>query len=477
MKDKNVSEGKKRKKHKKAPIIIAVIVAAVVVIRLAGLSASNQAGVPVSTTKAVRGDLQESISTSGTVESEDVRVIFAPVNGTLGEVNVEQGDAVKAGTLLVSYDMDQLERTMRQSQLQLEKSNAGYDGTMSQNSKNQYKLNEANVNLGVLNQQIEDNKAYLKNLQSQLEEYLRDNSDSLAVEAIELQDKLSNLTPGSSEYKAVSSELSWNSYLQQNLNNSEYVVNTNKEIAEVQERIAGYEEYKARMESQKSSSEATVLDSYSKTQYQTDIELAKLTYQEAEEDYNTAKEGIRAEFDGIVTACSAVPGQGVSAGMQLLTLQSSKDLKIYFEASTYDIAKLAVGQKADASVGGRVYHGEISKINRYAERNSSNTPMVGVEIHLLDADDEIILGMDAKLTIYTAQTENALLIPVEAINADKEGDFLYVVEEGTAVRRSIVCGISTDSYTEVLEGLSEEDVIILSSYSNLEEGMAVTVMP
>lgn len=465
------------KSKKKAPIIIAAIVVILIVIRMVACSGAAQAGAIVTTTTAVRGDLQESITTSGTVKSEVVKTVFAPVNGTLSEVNVQAGDAVKAGTLLIGYDMDKMEEALQQAKLQLDRSSASYGGTMAKSSKSQTELNEAQVNLNVLNRQIEDNKAYLKELQNKLEEYQRVNSNALSVESVELQEKLKTLTPGTDEYNSVSNALAWNGNLQQNLNNSDFVVNTNKEIDEVQERIAGYEEYKAKMEAQKTSSEATVLDSYSITQYDADYELAKLSYQTAEEDYNTAKEGIVAEFDGIVTECSAVLGAGVNEGMQLLTLQSSKDLKICFDASKYDIQKIALGQKADVVISGKTYHGEVSKINRMAVLNASNTPMVGVEIHLQDEDDNIILGMDAKLTIYTNNVENALMIPVEAINADKEGDFLYVVENGIAVRRPVVCGISNDTYTEILEGVTEEDVIILSALTSLEEGMAVTVMP
>lgn len=467
----------KKKKRKKAPIIIAAAAVLLIVIRVTACSGTSQSTAIVTTAAAVRGDLQESITTSGTVKSEVVKTFFAPVSGTLAEVNVEAGDAVKKGTLLIGYNMEKLEDALKQSQLQLERSSASYDGTMAKSSKSQSELSEANTNLNVLNQQIEDNKAYLKELQGKLEEYLRENSNALSLEAVELQAELGTLTPGTEEYNSVSAALSWNGTLQQNLSNSDFAVNTNREIAEVQERIAGYEEHKARMEAQKSSSEAAVLDSYSITQYDADYELAKLSYEAAEEDYNTAKEGIKAEFDGIVTECSAVSGAGVSEGMQLLTLQSSTDLKIAFDASKYDIQKLELGQKADVVISGKAYQGEVSRINRMAERNASNTPMVGVEIHLLNADDDIILGMDAKLTIYTDKAENTLMIPVEAINADKEGDFLYVVENGVAVRRSVVCGISTDTYTEILEGVTEEDVIILNSLTNLEEGMAVTVMP
>ena len=47
------------------------------------------------------------------------------------------------------------------------------------------------------------------------------------------------------------------------------------------------------------------------------------------------------------------------------------------------------------------------------------------------------------------------------------------------VKRAITCGISSDEYTEVLEGITEEDQIIVNSLTgvSLEEGMAVTAVP
>ena len=468
---------KHKKKRKKWPVIIAVIAVALIAVRVAAGMGAAQPGVYVTTTSAVRGDLQESIGTSGTVLSEEVKVVFAPVSGTLAEVSVETGSAVKAGDQLISYDMEKMEKALHQSELQLAKSMAGYDNAIARDSENQAELREATINLDVLNQQIEDNKAYLKKLQDDLSESQRVTSNTLAEQRFELQRRLQELTPGTKEYEDVSAEITQISYVEQTAGSSDYVAQMQKEIAEVQERIAGYEEYKVRMESQKTSSEAAVMNSYDKTQQNADNELANLSYQEAEEEYYIAQKGIVADFDAIVTECSAISGAGVNSGMQLLTLENSRKLKVSFEASKYDIEKLELGQKADVVISGRTYHGEVSKINRMAVRNASNTPMVGVEIHLSDADDKIILGMDAKLTIYTKKAENALLIPVEAINADRDGDFLYVVENGIVVRKSIVCGISSDVYAEIKEGLTEEDEIILTSYSDLEEGMAVTVLP
>ena len=305
----------------------------------------------------------------------------------------------------------------------------------------------------------------------------RDTANALAAENYNLSEKLKTLSPDSDEYREVSSQLSRNSYLQQVASSSDYIANTQAEIAKVQKSLSECEAYKTQMEAQKSSSEAGILTSYDKAQQEADKELADIAYAEAEEDYAKAGAGITAEFDGIITESNAVPGAGVTAGMQLMTLESSENVKVSFYASKYDVEKLEVGQKAEITVSGQKYEGEVSKIDRMAVRNESNTPMVGAEIQILNADDKIILGMDAKIMIYTDKTENALLIPVEAINADKEGDFLYVAENGIVVRKPIVCGISTDIYTEVLEGITEQDAIILTSSSDLEEGMAVTVMP
>lgn len=512
-----------KKKRKKSPVIIAAVIILIVIFRAVSCSAGDATGALVATTNAFRGDLQESISTSGTVKSEEIKVIFAPVSGILDTVNVAAGDAVQAGELLVSYDIDRLESSMRQSELQYEKSNANYNGIMADNAQNQAKLNEANVNLDVLNRQIEDTKAYLRDLQNELNESLRHTSNALAEESMNLSNSLrertnelaalqaqlesllksnesngentdaptapdtSNNGPISAlqakiaekeaEIAGINEAITRNSYVASTASNSDYVAELQLKISDTQELLQHYETYKAEMQSQKSVTENSVLDSYDRTSYNADKEIAALTYQDSEEDYNLARNGICAEYTGIITECSAIAGSGVSSGSHLMTLESSENVKVIFSASKYDIEKLELGQKVEATISGKVYEGEISKINRMAETNASNTPMVGVEVHLLAPDDNIILGMDAKLMIYTKKAENALLIPVEAINADKEGDFLYVVEEGFVVKKSIVCGISTDTYAEVLEGITEEDEIILTSYTNLEEGMSVTVMP
>ena len=146
--------GKIGKKRKKAPVIIAAIIIILIVIRMVSCAFSGSAGVMVSTTNAFRGDIEENVSTSGKVVSEEKAVLFAPVGGRLNEVNVAAGDAVKAGDVLMTYDMDQMEERLQEATLQQTKSSASYNSTMTENSKSQAKLNEANTNLAVLDKQL-----------------------------------------------------------------------------------------------------------------------------------------------------------------------------------------------------------------------------------------------------------------------------------------------------------------------------------
>ncbi|MCM1044873.1 MAG: efflux RND transporter periplasmic adaptor subunit [Candidatus Gastranaerophilales bacterium] len=523
IKAEETDSAKGRKKRKKAPIIIGGVLVLLLILRMVSCALTPDMGAVVTTTNAFRGELQESVSASGRVESGEQDVVFSRVNGRIDQVLVSVGDLVRAGDILISFDMEEMGNRLEQASLQQAMSDATYQGALADNAENQGKLTEANTNLAVLEQQIADYKAWLKNLQNTLSEEQRNTNNNLSAENFHLtqrqaelageQEKLAKELEGlgnelaeleknggadssktaeiqkqmtetqkrlaaiQEELTNISVSMAQNSYYQGLTANSDYAAEMQSKITEAQEQIADWEEYKARMESQKSSSEAAIMDSYDRTQREADNQLAHLTYRDAEDEYNAAKNGVVAAFDGVVTECAVLSGETVSESMRLLTVASSENVKITFQASKHDVEKLAVGQKADVTISGHSYQGEISKIDHMASLNESSTPMVGVEVQILDPDENIILGMDARLDIYTQKADNALLIPVEAINADREGDFLYVVEDGVVVRRSIVCGISSDTYTEVLEGITEEDQIILTSYTTLEEGMSVTVMP
>ncbi|MDD2970046.1 MAG: RND transporter, partial [Lachnospiraceae bacterium] len=73
--------------------------------------------------------------------------------------------------------------------------------------------------------------------------------------------------------------------------------------------------------------------------------------------------------------------------------------------------------------------------------------------------------------------KSVLLVPIEAVNADTEGDFCYVVENDIIVRKPVTIGITSDEFVEIVEGLSDGDQVIKTLPVGAEEGSKVTIIP
>ena len=102
--------------------------------------------------------------------------------------------------------------------------------------------------------------------------------------------------------------------------------------------------------------------------------------------------------------------------------------------------------------------------------------MVAARVHIDNPDENVYLGIEARLQITTAQKDDTLLVPVEAVNIDSDGNFCYLIEDGVLVKRYITTGISSSDYIEVTDGLSEQDAVVTSAMMDMEltEGMEVT---
>ena len=86
------------------------------------------------------------------------------------------------------------------------------------------------------------------------------------------------------------------------------------------------------------------------------------------------------------------------------------------------------------------------------------------------------MGIEAKVVIYSDKSENVLVVPVETVNSDKNGDFVYIVENNIVVRKDVVTGVSSDTYIEVTDGLNENDQVMTDISIDITEGMEVMVM-
>ena len=463
---------KKKKKKIIRRCIIGGVAVVVVLFIVSNSMAAKNAGAVVYTTTATVEDIEQTLNTSGTVKSEETKTYFAPVAVKIGTVDVAAGDSVKAGQTLVTYDADALSDAKQMTELKMQANEGGYESSIYKNNKYIAELGEANVNLEVLEQQIEDSENYVKELQQKI----NDKKTALAHEGPLLQVSLLDWSdqPDSEEYLNLQKLIQFNSYEQQN---NKDIQAWQKEVDLYQEKIAAYKEYRSEMKSQKSSSEGGSMDNGSKSQLEANTQMERIESQNTLDAVEEVENGILADFDGVVTEVEAVEGSIPQEGTKLVTIESTEKVKVAITVSKYDLEKIALGQTVSIDIAGKKYDGEVVKIDRMATTNASGAAVVGAEIEIKNPDSDIYLGVEARVEIHTAKAEGVVAIPVEVINTDMEGDFVFVAENGMVVKKRITTGITSDSYSEVKEGLTEGEAVIMTMGQELEEGMSVTAIP
>lgn len=493
-----------RKRKKKIPLIVA----AALVVVFGGYSVVNSViakntPTQVNTITAAKGSVEETISTSGKVNSEQSRTYYAPVGAVITEMNVSLGDVVEEGQQLVTFDTSDLEAQKTKAALDASASANGYRSTQYQSDKKQSEYNEAVIGLDELKVLAAGQEQYVQGLKYNLEDDIQNKKEDLQEWLNKLNLELEIQNNKLSEPRSEESRERIQETIQ-NLNES--IRRTSNEINDLnmsdemkeQQRIIDAEQKKlddmkeeiSRREGKESSSEAGIVDPYAKQQQADNMQSAQITAEEAAEKLAKGQEGVKAEFGGIVTkiatmssSANASAGGGllegatVSEGTELFTIESNQQVKVDISITKYDLAKIAVGQKADITIADQKYEGEVTKINKVAANNAQGSPVVGVEVHINNPDSGIYLGVEAQVVIHTNSAQDVITLPVEIVNTDRNGDFCYVVENGVVTMRRITTGISSDTDVEVTDGLKEGDLVVYDMTGSVTEGMSVVAVP
>ena len=432
-----------QKKKRKKRIIGGVIAAALVLFIVSRVL--TPAALPVVMVRsAEKGTVKQTIDTSGTVKTEQQKTYFSPLAAKVEACKVQEGDAVEAGQVLLTYDAQDLENRKKEAALQNDEAYYGYQNTMDKNSKDTSEYSRSSHDVEILEQQVENAKAevralkqYLTDMGCFLREAQNDNHKNLAEE---YQAKIDQAT---------------------------------NQLAVKEEELAEFQSDLSEQKGIKNSTESTMMTADAKKQAEAAKELQALKSAEVTDAVAQVSDGIKADFAGIVTGVKAVDGSNVENGGELFTVSSIEKVCVDVSFSKSDLEKIEEGQKAVATIAGKQYEGTVTRISRAAAKNEKGASIIQGEIHIDNPDADLYLGVDARVMVEGNKAENVVMIPIEAINIGKDGSFVYVVTDGMVQKRMVTAGISSDEYTEIKKGLEVGEQVIISVDAGIEEGMAV----
>src|SRR5574344_1724851 len=226
-----------------------------------------------------------------------------------------------------------------------------------------------------------------------------------------------------------------------------------------------------------------------------DYQSALLTYQQAQESYNSQKESVKkaqtnlgyatitSPIDGVVLSKSVEEGQTVAASFSTPTLftiaRDLTDMRVVADVDEADIGEVAVGQKVSFTVDAYpndTFSGQVTQVRQEA-KTESNVVTYEVVISAPNKDLKLKPGLTASITIHTLDRTDVLSVKSKALRFTPTQDVvgkmvriqdsngknkLWTKEGNKLVAHTVTIGVSDGVRTEILSGIPEGKEVIQS---------------
>ncbi|MCI2047364.1 MAG: efflux RND transporter periplasmic adaptor subunit [Faecalibacterium sp.] len=527
------------KKHKALGVLLIVLLVIVALV-LRGCAAVSAAAKQASsysfvrTTTLTKGDLTDTVSTTGTVKSSDTSTVTYASAGTAAlpkfkTVNVAVGDTVQKGDVIATLDTSDIEESIAK-----EKQNIADKVATAQTSYNRA-LTSYNDAVSDYNTQKTEVANLLKMVQEARDAISKANTSTQTVdtstqeisattdkglleEALKdttLSAALSkNNTPITVPTSSSSTDFATfngflNAIISNNANPSDLITAATAAqtaLNNYQKSLAAYEQALSQQQAADAANQAnssnlatlqqneqTADTKYESAKAQLDsmesqVTSAKNNLDDAKTNLDKASESdtlddlndqladcsLKAETSGKITALNASVGSTPSG--TIATIQDVDTLKVAITVSESDVNSIKEGMSCQITTDATdtTYTGTLTQIDPVA----GDSNKFGAEVTVTNPDASLKIGMNATVKIVLSTTADCFTVPIDAVGTEGSTQFVYrkTGGEGTDMtfdKVTVTTGASNDYYIEISsDKLAEGDVI--RSSADLTQGIVDT---
>jgi membrane fusion protein, multidrug efflux system len=185
---------------------------------------------------------------------------------------------------------------------------------------------------------------------------------------------------------------------------------------------------------------------------------------------------VTAPFAGYVTRRFLDPGAQVSANSSsLFTLMDLGRVKVTIDVLEKDVPLVAIGQKALVTADALPDTSYRGSVGRLSQAVDPATRTMRAEIIVPNPGGQLKPGMYATVTILLQEHANAVTVPSQAVLADDEGPFVFVLADKAAKRVPVRTGTDQAARTEIVSGLDGSERVITTGQQYVKDGGPVTV--
>jgi RND family efflux transporter MFP subunit len=465
-------------------VMAIILVLCLVVI---GVTACNPfgGGQPESNQRVIevaRGDLTVAVNGIGNIAIAEDRLLSFGIDGKVEEIYIEEGDKVGKNDVLAKLDTDTLELAVTQAELALTEQRVAVTQAEVALSEKEVAVSKAVVALS--EEEVAVTKAQVSletaeyNLFEAKDDYILRDIRSAQSDVDEAQRYLNEALLNVD--RASEGGLEWQQkaviHAQKRLDTAEDILEAMLAGTDPQEVDIKSLELELAQQSLELTELTLELAEQSLEQARRSEKLAQQSLEKEQRSLEEAQQSLAlaqkelseatltAPFDGMVARVDVDEGDSVSAAATIAYFVDITSLELEVEVDEIDIPSVKLGQRAIISIDalpGIELEGEVTFIPPIS-REEPGLVLYDVKIGF-DAPQgfELKGGMSATADLVIDGRSNVLLVPNNAIRLDSQGNTtaLVLVNEVTQEKK-VVTGLSDGSYTEILSGLDEGELLI-----------------
>ena len=212
----------------------------------------------------------------------------------------------------------------------------------------------------------------------------------------------------------------------------------------------------------------------------TQSELATMRVKREHDQVLSDYAKIRAPFAGVVTQRYANKGALLQAGtnsstqaMPLVRLSQDDVFRLVIPVPESYVRYIRIGDPVSVAVSslGKTFTGKVA---RFSVDVVADTRTMHTEVDVTNTDGSLVPGLYAEATLSLEQKQNVLSAPLQAISRSGDQATVFVVGPGNKLEvRPVTLGIQTAADAEIISGLSDDNLLVVSDRSGLKAGQVV----
>ena len=401
---------------------------------------SKQQGIPntaIRIDEVTKGDIVNSISGKGTVQTNEITSIKTPFKCTVDKLQVREGTQVNAGDVLYTMNSGKLEKVLDEAKTELSKA-------LDEVSNTPKTYHTISVRAPVAGK--------VQNVNIKKKQKM-DDVNALDKEAVEIVD-------GNGETAIL-------------------ILPDNGEITAINVRTGKTVKKGAVLFKVKVASDA--FGAALNTAEEARAEVAKLEQYLSDPTFYAKADGIVKEVK------SEVIGTENEKGTLVMSIQPESGYMLNIDITQQELNSISVGQTAEISFEtGEPISGTVAHISYIAD--DEGMFQIGIALDDATTENQIYPGVKATASIVLEKRENVVRVPVEAIKQDEKGDYVMVytgdkdviTDEDAAdipmEKRYIEYGLTSSLYAEVYSGIEEGERVILVKTSGSNDSNDIQVI-